>query len=232
MTSMASASPDFTEDIKKYVSINEILQVRIMDDPDSPTCYSRINDIVEGRLVIAWPTHRGTRMILHRDQMLTFFIMRGDEPHEFGGLVDELDPSTKLPQIKVILGNSIIRVQRRQNYRIKTMIPVEIAAQMRDPKDGSLLSFAFQTTTWDLSAGGISIRYARRIPEETPVEVKIALPDEGPIIKLPCRIIYSEALPENVSLYRTGMCYLAITERERARIVRFVYRTQLNSLRP
>ena len=229
---MASVNRDLTEDIKKYVSINEILQVRIMDDPNSPTGYSRINDIVEGKLVIAWPTHHGTRMLIHRDQMLVFFIMRGEEPHEFGGLVDELDHSAKLPQIKVIPGNAIIRVQRRQNFRIKTMIPVEIAAQIREPKDDSLSSFAIQTTTWDLSAGGISIRHSKRFPEDAAVEVKMALPDKDPIIKLPCRVIYSEALADNLALYRTGMYYLMITEKERARIVRYVYRTQLNGLHP
>jgi len=229
---MRSIDQELTDDIKKYVSINEILQVRIMDDPDSPTGYSRINDITEGKLVIAWPTHRGKRMLLHRDQMLAFFIMRGEVPHEFSGLVDELDHSARLPQIKVILGNSIIRVQRRQNFRIKTIIPLEIAAQIRDPKDGSYFSIAIQTTTWDLSAGGLSIRYAKRFPEETPAEVKVALPDGGPVIKLPCRVVYSDALAENASIYRTGMCYLAITEKERARIVRYVYRTQLKGLRP
>jgi c-di-GMP-binding flagellar brake protein YcgR len=228
---MATANQDLTEDIKKYISINEILQVRIMDDPDSPNAYSRINDIAEGRLVIAWPTHHGIRLIVHRDQMLTFFIMRGEEPHEFHGLVDELDLSARLPQIAIIPGSSIIRVQRRQYFRIKAMIPVDIAAQIRDKKDDSLLSIAIQTTTFDLSAGGIAIRHSMRFPEDIPVEIKMALPDEGPIIKLPCRVVYSEALAENVSLYRTGLCYLAITERERARIVRYVYRTQLQGVR-
>ncbi len=228
---MASANQDLTEDIKKYISINEILQVRIMDDPKSPTHFSRINDIAEGKLIIAWPTHGGTRMLAHRDQMLTFFIMRGEAPHEFSGLVDELDYTARLPQIAIIPGNSIIRIQRRQNFRIKSLIPVEIVGQLRDPKDGSLSSFAVQTTSWDLSAGGIAIRHPMRFPEETPIEIKLALPDEGPVIKLPCRVIYSEVLSDNVALHRTGVCYLTITERERARIVRYVYRTQLKGLR-
>ena len=229
---MASVIQELTEDIKKYISINDILQVRILDDPDSATYYSRINDIAEGKLVIAWPTHRGTRLLAHADQMLALLIMRGEVPHEFNALVDELDRSAKLPQITVIPGGAIIRIQRRQNFRIKTLVPVEIAAQMRDPKDGSLSAIAIQTTTWDLSAGGISIRDSRRFPEDALVEIKMALPDGGPVIKLPCRIVYSEVLADNTLQYRTGMCYLAITEKERARIVRFVYRTQLKGLHP
>ena len=124
--SMSSVNQDFTEDIKNYISVNEILQVRIMDDAGSPTCYSRINDITEGKMVIAWPTHHGSRLIVRRDQMLTFFIMRGEVPHEFGGLVDELDTSAKLPQLTIIPGSSIIRIQRRQNFR-----PGECVSQPR-----------------------------------------------------------------------------------------------------
>jgi c-di-GMP-binding flagellar brake protein YcgR len=229
---MASVNEDFREDIKQYISINEILQVRIADDPNSPTAYSRIDDIAEGRLVIAWPTHSGIRFLVHRDQLLTFFIMRDGVPHEFGGLVDELDPSSKLPQITVIPGSSIIRIQRRHNFRIKSLVPFEIAGQLRDPKDGSSSTFAIQTTTLDLSAGGIAMGHSRRFPEETPIEAKLALPDAGPIIKLPCRVVYSETMADNLAQYRTGMCYLAITERERARIVRYVYRTQLKRLHP
>lgn len=223
---------DFTEDIKKYISINEVLQVRIADDPESPTHYSRINDIAEGKLVIAWPTYRGIRLLVHRDQMLAFCIMRGEEPHEFGGLVDELDSAAKIPQITVIPGSSVIRIQRRQNYRIKSLVPIEIAGQVRDAKDGSLSAFAYQVTTYDLSAGGIAILHSKRLPEDTPVEIRMALPDGAPIIKLPCRVIYSEAPADNPALYRTGMRYLAITEKERARIVRYVYRTQLKGLHP
>ncbi|MBN1567073.1 MAG: PilZ domain-containing protein [Acidobacteria bacterium] len=229
---MTSENQDFTEDIKKYIAVNEILQVRIADDTESPTYYSRINDITEGKLVIAWPTHRGIRLLAHRDQMLTLFIMRGEEPHEFGGLVDELDSSAKMPQITIIPGSSIIRIQRRQNFRIKSLIPIEIAGQMRDPKDGSLSAFAFQTTTYDLSAGGVAILYSKHLPEGTPVEIKIALPDGVSIIRLPCRVIYSESIPDNPALYRTGIRYLMITEKERARIVRYVYRTQLKGLHP
>jgi c-di-GMP-binding flagellar brake protein YcgR len=103
---------------------------------------------------------------------------------------------------------------------------------MRDPKDGSISVFAIQTTTYDLSAGGIAILNSKRFPEDTPVEIKLALPDGAPIIKLPCRVVYSEAPADKPALYRTGMRYLTITEKERARIVRYVYRTQLKGLHP
>jgi hypothetical protein len=80
---MPRTDQDLTDDVKKYVSINETLQVRLMDDPNFPTGYSRINDITEGKLVIAWPTHRGKRMLLHRSDAACFH--HAGVPHEYGG---------------------------------------------------------------------------------------------------------------------------------------------------
>jgi c-di-GMP-binding flagellar brake protein YcgR len=229
---MASVNQDFTDDIKTDISINEILEVRITDDPDSATYYSRINDIIEGKLIVAWPTHRGIRLLVHRDQILDFYFLREDVPHEFSGLVDEMDGSATLPQITVILSSAITRIQRRQNFRIKSLIPVEIVGQMKDHKDELVTALDLRTITCDLSASGMAIRHAKRIPEDTVVEARLRLPDNGPAIKIPCRVMYSEAPAENQTLYRTGMRYLAISESERARIVRYVYRAQLKGLHP
>jgi len=228
---MTIVNQDFANDIKTYIAVNERLQVRQLDAPDTATYYSRINEVVEGKLMVAWPTHNGVRMLVHRDQILDFYITRGDVPHEFTGLVDELY-TTPLPQIAVILSSAVRRVQRRQNFRIKCLMPVEISGTIQDPRDGSTTKVEIRTVTCDLSASGLAIRYSKSIPEGAEVEVQLTLPDEGPAIKIPCRVIYSETPAENQFLYRTGLRYLAINESERARIVRYVYRTQLKGLHP
>jgi c-di-GMP-binding flagellar brake protein YcgR len=222
---------DFTDDIGTYISINELLQVRFLDDPNTATYYSRINDISEGRLIIAWPTNAGIRLLVHRDQILDFHFLRDEVPHEFTGMVDEthVDP---LPQITIIMSSAISRVQRRQNFRIKTLIPIEITGMIKDPRDDSTAVLNIKTVTSDLSASGMAIRHAKPIPEGTTLEIKLAMPDNAPVIKLPCQVMHSEAPAENQNLYRTGLRYLAISESERARIVRYVYRTQLKGLHP
>jgi len=228
---MTIVHQDFTDDIKTSIAVNERLQVRLIDAPETATYCSRINDVVDGKLIIAWPTHNGIRMMVHRDQILDFYIMRGDVPHEFTGLVDEVY-ATPLPQMTVILSSAVRRVQRRQNFRIKCLMPVEISGTIQDPRDGSTTKLEIRTVTCDLSASGMAIRYSKPIPEGTEVEILLALPDDGPAIKIPCRVIYSETPAENQTLYRTGLRYLAINESERARIVRYVYRTQLKGLHP
>jgi c-di-GMP-binding flagellar brake protein YcgR len=228
---MNNPSQDIANDIKSYISINDTLQVRIAEEEKSATYYSRINDIVDGKLVIAWPTNAGIRLMARRDQILNFSFMSNGGPSAFTGLIDEtfLDP---MPQIVIILSSAVTRVQRRQNFRIKCLIPLEITGSINEnPQDAAPSPLYIQTTVYDLSAGGLAVRYAKRIPEGSQVEIKLAMPDDKPAIKAPCRVIYSEALAENTKLYRTGMMYLALAEADRARIVRYVYRTQLSGLK-
>lgn len=221
----------FTEDIKTYISINELLQVRFTEDPNTATYYSRISDISEGKLLIAWPTHAGIRQLVHRDQILDFHFLRNDVPHEFSGMVDEMF-SDPLPQLAVILSSAVTRVQRRQNFRVKTLIPVELNGAIKDPREDSSKMLSLKTVTCDISASGLAIRHPNPIPEGSALEIKLALPDSAPAIKIPCEAMYSEIPAEGQNLYRTGLRYLVISESERARIVRFVYRTQLKGLHP
>jgi c-di-GMP-binding flagellar brake protein YcgR len=227
---MSNDDYGFDDGNQSYMTVNELLQVKITEDHNSATYFSRINDISEGKLVIAWPTNGGIRLLVHRDQILDFSFMREGVPYSFTGLVDEtsIEP---LPQITTIISSAVMRVQRRQNFRIKCLIPIEIVGSFKEhPDDDCLSSLDIQTTTYDLSASGVAVRYAKRIPEGTLLDVKLSLPDDGPVIKAPCRVVYSDEFAVHSRMYRTGMQYLAINEWERARIVRFVYRTQLKSL--
>ena len=228
---MKNVNQDFTEDSRTGIAINDLLQVQLTEDRNAATHHSRINDISEGKLIIAWPTHGGIRLIVHRDQILLFHFLRDDVPHEFTGLVDEMN-ATGIPQLTIIPSSAITRIQRRQNFRIKCMLPVEIIGSLQNPPNDSVPSPSIRTTTSDLSASGMSIRYSKPIPENSLVEVKLGLPDNAPAIRIPCRVVYADSPAESQIRYRTGLSYLAISESERARIVRYVYRSQLKRVRP
>jgi c-di-GMP-binding flagellar brake protein YcgR len=227
---MKNMNQDFTEDVKPYIAVNELLRVRLTEDPNAATYHSRINDISDGKLIIAWPTHGGMRLMAHRDQILLFHFLRDGVPHEFTGLVDETN-LTGLPQLVIILSSAITRIQRRQNFRIKCMLPVEITGSLKNPRDNSVASLSIRTTTSDFSASGLAIRYSKPIPENSLVEAKLGLPDNAPAIRIPCRVIYTDSPAESQTLYRIGLRYLAIGESEKARIVRYVYRSQLKGHR-
>jgi c-di-GMP-binding flagellar brake protein YcgR len=227
---MSGTDQDFSNDIKSYLTINDILQVRLSEEKNSTTYYSRINDIVDGKLIIAWPTNGGIRLMARQDQILDFSFMKNGVPSSFTGLIDDtaMDP---MPQITIILSSTITQIQRRQNVRIKCLVPLEVTGAITEnAQDGTVSPLYIKTTTYDLSASGIAIRYTKRIPEGSLVEIKLGLPDNKPVIRIPGCVVYSEEFSENAKIYRMGVQYLTISEAERARIVRYVYRTQLSGL--
>jgi c-di-GMP-binding flagellar brake protein YcgR len=214
------------------IEVNEIIQAKMSGDVS--TYFSRVNDIRESRMIIAWPTNRGIRMALHPNQNIEIAFVREGNAYIFTALILEAIPDP-LPQVTVRPDGFIRKVQRRQYFRVKCLMPVQIAGnlQERSDKSGDLQSSGLfiKTVTYDLSAGGLSIRHSTQIPEDTVIEVKLGLPDGGPEIKLPARIAYSGNVPGNTVLFHMGIDYLAISEWEQARILRCLYRIQLKSLR-
>jgi c-di-GMP-binding flagellar brake protein YcgR len=229
---MNETKSNFIEELKSKITVNDLLQVRILEDPNSATYYSRINDIAEGKLVIAWPTNNGIRLLVHEDEIFEFTFLRLGIPHTFNGLVDGTSQEP-LPELTIILSSPIKQVQRRQDFRVKCLVPIEVFGNIKeDPQSETTTVLSVQTISNDLSASGISVLLAKRLQENSLMNIKLSLPDKAPPISIPCKVIYSDSLPENQSVYRTGMKYLAVSASERARIVRFLYRTQLQGLHP
>jgi c-di-GMP-binding flagellar brake protein YcgR len=219
-------------EIIPFVEVNEVLQVRIPDDPNPVTYYGRVQDVSSQKLLISWPTDRGIRMIVRKRQTLDFYFIREGIPNNFIGLVDETQ-AAPLPQLGILVKTPVRQVQRRQNFRVKCLLPIEIFGTKReDPANESSPALTIRTVSTDLSAGGISFRHAERIPEGMLVNIKLSIPDSGPAINIPCAVIYSDYISEHQTMHRTGLRYIALSEGERSRIVRFVYRTQLQGLHP
>ena len=127
---MNSLDQDFIEDTRTVLNVNDLLRVHIPDDPDPVRYLSRIEDISEGKLVMAWPTSRGIRLAVHRDQILELSFVRDGGAFSFNGLVDQtnLDP---LPQITVIQSSAVMHIQRRQDFRFKCLIPLKAISVRR-----------------------------------------------------------------------------------------------------
>jgi len=137
-----------------------------------------------------------------------------------------------LPMVIIIVSSNVERIQRRQDFRVKCLIPLEIDITFPETSDGSPSEVLhMKTATYDLSASGVSLRILRMIPEGTLSEVKISLPDGGNPIETSCRVVHCFAPPENPNKYHIGIQFLEIEENNRARIVRYIYRIQLKRIR-
>lgn len=228
---MENLNTDTRNTMDQGLAINELLQVQVAREPNAVSYRSRIENIVDGKILAAWPTSNGIRLPVHRDQILDFSLVRDGNAYVFTGMVDSTS-SEPLPCITVIVSSAIEQVQRRHDFRIKCLIPVEVSGNIRtSSKSDAPEPLHLKTTTYDISASGLSIRNAKMIPDGSLLDIKIGLPDGESMIRVPCRVAYCEVSRDNARLYHSGIQFLAISEREKARIVRYVYRTQLKGMR-
>jgi len=219
-------------ELELELTVNELLRVQLPDDPNSDNYYSRIENIEGKMLSVTLPTdNRGAPLPIHPDMMLSFSLVRDGNAYAFNGLVDKV-PDRPLPVVTIIVSSAIERIQRRQDFRVKCLIPVEIIAAL--PEVSSELKptvLRLKTSTYDLSASGVSLRISMSIPVGTFPLIILSLPDEGSRIRVSCRVVHCFAAPDNTGRFHIGIQFMNLEENNRARIVRFVYRSQLKGIR-
>ncbi len=213
------------------VEINDLLQVKLLDDPNAMSYGSRVEDVRPGCLDISWPTDRGVLIPIGQDCLLSLSFVRDDAAYAFSATVEakEREP---IPYLRVKPLGPPERMQRRLFFRVRVAVPVELVRTVSaGPSRPGGASF-FRTSTYDLSGGGLSIRVESSLPTGTVLEARLDLPDGFSPIRIPVRVVTCVplAMPNEKPLNRVGMSYLAISEAERTRIMRHLFKVQMEQL--
>ncbi len=213
------------------IAINDLLQVQFPDDPALLSLASRVDDIVGDRIHIAWPTDRGIRVPIHAQQLLTISFARDDAIYAFTGIVERMwrEP---LAQLSVLMVGPPQRIQRRQFFRVKSLLPVEFFGELpsTDKNDPAPKIIAFRTQTYEISGSGLAVRHPSNIPAGTLLECKLVIATENAKMKILCKIVHSTriSVTSESNLYHVGMYFLSIREADRTRIVRHVFGVERN----
>ncbi len=209
------------------IRINDILQVTRPDDPDFIPCQSRVEDCGEGILVIAWPSDRGTLISIHDGQVLTLSFVRQDAAYVSNAKV-LLSGQEPIPFLKVQLLGPAARHQRRDFVREQVAVAVEMVGVIASARKGETVAF-IKRSTFDLSGGGFSLRWESPLPLGSVLEAKLTLPDGDLPIKATVRVVTLDSIEVSGSqhIYHIGLSFSLITEKERRRIVRFLFRAEV-----
>ncbi len=214
---------------KIVAEINDLLQIKDPNDPEAPSSMSRVDDVVEGRLLIAWPTESGVFVPIRKNQTLAISFVRDDAIYTFTGIVEELTREI-IHQLTIRPGSSAERIQRRQFFRAKLVIPVEFVLQnpQSGDSDSKPQAVVFKATTYDISGSGLAIRYKNPLPSGALLDARFTFPGEESVIKVVCQVVHCTNLSaaSEPPLYHVGIRFLAINEACRTRIVRHVFKAQ------
>ncbi len=217
------------------VKINDLIQVTVIGEGPGTTYPTRVDDIINEKLVLAWPTNLGVLIPIRIGQPLELYFIREDAVYSFASKVDE-SQREPVPRIALREAGPVRRIQRRAYFRVRAMIPVQLTGTVRTDASGndhhtSVLHIV--SSTVDISGAGIAIHHGSPIPVDTMFEAKLSIDPDEPPMKLLTRVVHSEqvvGLEEDRRVYRVAFFFIAITEAQRRKIVRRCFRIQQESL--
>ena len=110
--------------------------------------------------------------------------------------------------------------ERRCDCRIECELPVSI--QHSSP----IKLAAIEAVAVDLNEGGMQVRTTTPLAEASLLQVTMILPDHV-YVKAKCRVVHASVLPDKSPLYRIGLQFVTIGEREHSQIIKYIFKKQL-----
>jgi c-di-GMP-binding flagellar brake protein YcgR len=212
--------------------VNELVQIQLVDDPNSRTYYSRVEDASGDRLNISWPTEAGVRIPFHKSEQLFISFTRQDAVYGFQASVTATIPGP-IPMLIVQSSGEIERIQRREYVRVPSLLPVELTAVVSSgSSESSPDVVSIKTNTVNVSGGGFAIHHRFVLPVGTMLQVKLTLPGHPEPLPLSARVVRNESREDvhKNRFFMIGVQFVTIPERIRMRIVRHVFDAQKAAL--
>ncbi len=212
------------------LTINDPLELQILDEKGLVTCSSRVHDLVDGRIELNWPTRSGIRVAVCKDQELVLLFTRADGVYSGKAVVEAAAPSPT-PLITVRAVGGMERTQRREYYRVRVSLPVKMVG-LENSSTGAKANKASGLhiigRTIDISGGGLAIHKEFPILPGTVFDIALTLEEDQPPLELKGRVVYSEPVRtfQGRQLYRVAMAFVDIQEAARRRIIRHIFKVQ------
>ena len=177
---------------------------------------------VDGQdLTLAIPVFRGHLVPVRPGIDLVVKILKPDAIYQFETVIVRRSDDDRTNGFIIPLPKKMVRKQRRSDVRVEVCLPVEVWV-FDSPQKERWKTVSARTI--DLSAGGTRIESAEEFTANFPLEINLLLPGDEPI-HLICRYIRGGRLSGR-GKYWTALRFEAIKERDKRRILQFVFQKQ------
>lgn len=200
---------------------NLLVELEVKDDDYEGKYPSRVEEVREDSLVLAMPISRGEIVTLRKDTPITVNFMRDGANHAFNATILERirDP---LPVFIVKMPLEARKKQRREWVRV----PASLEFSYSLMKDKSNLDLDFlEALTVDLSGGGLMFYGNRGYRPGERMKIILHLPKRP--LELEAKVVRSAVIPDQMPrLYQIGVEFTSVKERQRDRIMNYVFEQQ------
>jgi len=186
--------------------------------------YSLVQDVTDGRsLLITLPMDGGNPVLLEPDQIVKIIFFREDGEFYFSAKVVDRVKSELMLLIKILQISSIERLQRRNFFRLKTVLPTHFRYVSNNKAEGRF----FKGHAMDISGGGIRLYTERYIPPTAQIECRIKMDDKHEIV-LNGKVLRVRKVQDAELQYDIGISFVDIPEKIRDEIISFIFDQQRN----
>lgn len=181
---------------------------------------TKVVAVDDGRIVITAPLAEEGVPAISPGEVVRVCFSRYDGMYYYEGELIQKYPSP--PRWVLGLPSAVQRIQRRDYVRVHVFMDARVRWRPSDPW--------IPARTKDISGGGVCLI----LDEEPPLRVgdsfalELSLPEGGPPIATTAEVRRIEEKPEN-STWLAGCAFTGIREVERQRIVRFVFRLEVEA---
>lgn len=203
-------------DFRSYFAVNDAIKLEFRGKHYS----SRVEDVTDEYLDIAWPSVYGTSLRLSVDDPVKVISSVRNGMRGFRARVAERREGPPA-LIRLEVQEDLGVVQRRKYARAADALPVRIWYLSTKLKHGT---GCVETTTRNISGGGlrIAVGWGDRPMIGDELEVELRLPKAGPI-RAKASVVWVATAPEPNGMFDVAVSFTEIPDKERKLIVRRVF---------
>lgn len=217
---------------EKSLEVNDLIQIEVLDGRAHAPYASRVEGVGPRELVAAWPAEKKQPVPIAPSQIVRVTFIREQKAWAFEGVVCETRRAP-LPLLVIRPATSPRPLERRSDLRVRTPVPVtasEKVISLSGYRDSREL-IAIESRTLTVSAGGFTIRHPTPLQIGTLFDISMFLPDRPDPLNVTARVVRCDSCSfMEPALYEIGFAYSHIPESARARLVRFVFRAQIEEM--
>lgn len=207
---------------EEVFKINQRLTLILPEKVSVAECYSRIEDMTSEAMTIAMPMSKGYPIIIPNGSTVWGRVVENGQVYQFQSTVTGKRISP-LPVWILTLPANITKVQQRSFVRLDIVLPVKIQV-MPNEHDGDV-PFT-DLLTKNISGGGVCLITQDKLKLGTKLNVQLQLPEQEAWI-ISSEVVRLDMPQNDRQLYWIGVKFLDIAEPIRNRLIRFIFRKQL-----
>ena len=199
--------------LEKYLKIGDKLKIveRDLLSHKENEYKSQLLDLKEDILYIAVPIVEGALVPIHTGVVVKILFFKKEGIFYFYANVIERSKDTKIPYLVVQKISELEKLQRRNYYRLEVSLPVKFK-QLDDNEE-------YEGIIKDISGGGVKLHTFSQLPVEQCIEICLCL--ENSHMKVIGKVVRAEKLESK--LYEYGIYFVEINEKDRDKIIRFIF---------